>query len=102
MGAAGLEFRPMVGVDTSLPELPGLPTNELISQHYSLPFKGLHEGLLKLRWGNKTNTNFKMFKVILCKISFLCGSNLENIEQILNITLNTANVQWLHYFQYLY
>jgi len=28
MGAAGLETHPMVGVDTSLPELPGIPTNE--------------------------------------------------------------------------
>ena len=43
-----------------------------------------------------------MFEVILPKISFLCGSNLGNIEQILNITLNIANVQWSHYFQYLY
>jgi len=28
MGAAGLESHSMVGVDTSRPELPGLPTNE--------------------------------------------------------------------------
>ena len=28
MGVAGLESHPMVGVDTSRPELPGLPTNE--------------------------------------------------------------------------
>ena len=27
MGAAGLESHPMVGVDTSRPELPGLPSN---------------------------------------------------------------------------
>jgi len=96
MGAAGLESSPMVGVDTSRPELPGLPTNESAN---TIPVvKDLHEGF-EVAMGN---TNFRNFEVILRKISFLCGSNSENIEQILNITLNIAYVQWLHYCQYVY
>jgi len=76
MGAASLESYPVVGVDTSRPELPGLPTNESAN---TIPFvKDLHEGF-EVAMGN---TNFRIFEVILRKISFLCGSNSENIEQI--------------------
>ena len=98
-GCSWLRILSNVDADVSRPELPGLTTNEsanTIPRRSRTSMRAIEVAL----W--KPNTNFRIFEVTLHKKSFLSGSNSENIEQILNITLNIANLQWLHYFQYLY